>query len=194
MLRGCVCVGRRFDKNEHDEDLEPLPEAMIPFAKTPADDFRFPPSTATHVESACRPSPWEGIVQSASSAPRLRTTVAPLIYAVDDVPDLTELYTILLEGAGCTVRAFNDRAEALTALKADPIKPDLLITDYAGVSIPVDRFVQCCLAVHTTLRILVVSGCSRTDVRFSQAGPDRFIQKPFTAEEFLQEIRDTLAA
>jgi CheY-like chemotaxis protein len=35
-----------------------------------------------------------------------------LIYAVDDVPELTELYTTLLEAAGYIVRAFNDRAEA----------------------------------------------------------------------------------
>src|SRR5580765_3446636 len=64
------------------------------------------------------------------SSSTTRTTEAPLIYAVDDVPDLTELYTTFLEATGHIVRAFNDRSEALAALKADRTKPDLLITDY----------------------------------------------------------------
>ena len=123
-----------------------------------------------------------------------RTIGAPLIYAVDDMPDLTELYTTLLEATGCIVRAFNDRADALAALKADWTKPDLLITDYLGLSMPVDKFMCHCLAVHPTLRILMASGFSQTVVRFSQAGPDRFLQKPFTPEELRQEVMAALAA
>jgi CheY-like chemotaxis protein len=111
---------------------------------------------------------------------------------VDDVPDLTELYSTLLEATGYIVRAFNDRAEALAALKADRTKPDLLITDYLGLSMRVDRFICHCLVVHPTLRILMASGFTRTDMRFSQATPDRFIQKPFTPEELRQEVRAAL--
>src|SRR5215467_2299972 len=48
-----------------------------------------------------------------SSAPARRTSEAPVIYAVDDVFWLTQLYTLVLEAAGCRVVAFNDRAEAL---------------------------------------------------------------------------------
>lgn len=127
-----------------------------------------------------------------ASAPR--TTEAPLIYAVDDVPDLTELYTTFLEATGCIVRAFNDRAEALAALKADWPKPDLLITDYLGLSMTVDGFMSHCLAAHPTLRILMASGFSQVEVEFSQARPDRFLQKPFTPEELRQEVRSALAA
>ena len=116
-----------------------------------------------------------------------------MIYAVDDVPDLTELYTILLEETGYIVRTFNDRLEALTALKADGTKPSLLITDFLGISMPIDEFVEHCLFVQPTLRILMVSGCSGTDVQFSRARPDRFIQKPFTVKEFLQRVGSALA-
>ena len=132
--------------------------------------------------------------RNTASASASRAAEAPLIYAVDDVPDLTELYITLLESTGYRVRTFNDRAEALSALNADRTKPDLLITDCVGPSMPVDRFMQRCLVVHPTLRILMASGFSRTDVRLSQARPDRFIQKPFTAEEFLQRVRAVLAA
>lgn len=127
-----------------------------------------------------------------TSASALRTTEAPLIYVVDDAPDLTELYTAFLEATGCIVRAFNDRAEALAALKADLTKPDLLITDYLGLSMTVDGFMSQCLAAHPTLRILMASGFSQTEVGFSQARPDRFLQKPFTLQELRQEVRAAL--
>lgn len=119
---------------------------------------------------------------------------APLIYAVDDLPELTELYVTLLKATGYGVRAFNDRAKAMSALESDRTKPDLLITDYCGLSMPVDGFMHRCRVVHPTLRILMASGVGQTEVRFSQAKPDRFIQKPFTPEEFRQEVVATLAA
>ena len=119
---------------------------------------------------------------------------APLIYAVDDVPDLTELYVTLLKATGYGVRAFNDRAEAMSALETDGTKPDLLITDYCGLSMPVDAFMHRCRVVHPALRILMASGVGQTEVRFSQAKPDRFIQKPFTAAEFLRRVRAVLVA
>ena len=47
---------------------------------------------------------------------------------------------------------------------------------------------------YSELRILMASGVGQTEVRFSQAKPDRFIQRPFTAEEFRQEVMAALAA
>ena len=116
-----------------------------------------------------------------------------MIYVVDDVPCLTQLYVQLLEGTGCLVKTFNDRAEALAVLKADQKKPELLITDYGGHSMPAELFMHQCLAVHPRLRILMASGFSELDVRFSQVRPYRFIRKPFTPEEFRQEIKAALA-
>jgi DNA-binding NtrC family response regulator len=115
-----------------------------------------------------------------------------MIYAVDDVFWLTQLYTLVLEAAGCRVEAFNDRAEALTALKENRTKPDLLITDDLGHTMPVEQFMQHCRVVHPSLRILMASGYSRMNARFSQARPDRFLQKPFTPDELQREVRATL--
>jgi len=181
-------------RNESDEDFEPLPEEMIPYAKIPANAFGLAPDTSTHAAPECQPSSLEGIARITSSVSDPRTTEGPLIYAVDDAPELTELYTILLEATGYIVRAFNDRAKALIALKAERAKPDLLITDCVGPSMSLDRFLECCLVAYPSLRILMVSGYSQTDVRFPQPGSDRFIQKPFTIEEFLRRVRATLAA
>ena len=39
---------------------------------------------------------------------------SPLIYAVDDLPGITELYRAVLSARGYSVRTFNDRAVALS--------------------------------------------------------------------------------
>src|SRR5262249_27179007 len=140
-------------------------------------------------------SPRSGsFLQNSDSASALRTTETASIYLVDDEESLTELYTLFLKGNDYIVRSFNLRTEALAALKADSKKPDLLITDYCGLAMPVERFMHHCLVVHPTLRILMASGLSQTFAPFPSVRPDRFIQKPFTADEFLQEVRATLIA
>src|SRR5690349_10458154 len=80
-------------------------------------------------------SNWPSGSSQPASSPSL--SQGSVIYVVDDMPDLTELYTAVLEGTGYTVRAFNDRNEALEALKTDERKPDLLITDQLCGSMPV---------------------------------------------------------
>jgi CheY-like chemotaxis protein len=116
-----------------------------------------------------------------------------LIYAVDDEPGLLDLYMILLEAHGYLVRTFDNRVHALAELKGGRRKPDLLIMDYFGHAMSVDGFMQQCLVAHPGLRILVASGFSQLDARFAYVRPDRFIQKPFTADEFLQEVAAALA-
>src|SRR3954471_5409966 len=116
------------------------------------------------------------------------------IYVVDDEPFLTQLYMALLAPAGYLVSTFHERARALMALKADRRKPNLLITDYLGSSMPAERFMYRCRLVHPHLRILMVSGCSFPDLRFSRVTPDHFMQKPFTIEQFRKEVSAALAA
>ena len=120
------------------------------------------------------------------------TSMPAFIYVVDDNQDLTELYTTLLQTAGFSVRPFNERAEALASLQAESVKPDLLITDYQGGPIPVERFIGHCLAINPALRILIASGFHESETRFSSIRPNHFLRKPFTAEEFLREVRTVL--
>jgi CheY-like chemotaxis protein len=114
---------------------------------------------------------------------------APLIYVVDDLPCLTELYTLVLQASGYVVKAFNDRGAALRFLNAAGKKPDLLITDYQGFSLPVEKFMRECLQAHPALRILMASGFSEENVFFSEATPTAFIQKPFTPQALRERVR-----
>ncbi len=126
---------------------------------------------------------------SAPAAPRIS-----LIYVVDDMPELTEFYTAILEATGYVVRVFNNRHAALDTLTADGRKPDLLITDCLGGSMPISRFIRHCRALHPALRILMATGFDRPETLISDATPDRFIRKPFTLEELQQRVRSTLTA
>ena len=117
-----------------------------------------------------------------------------LIYLVDDEQGLTELYALFLNGAGHRVRMFNCRTDALAALQADREKPDLLVTDCLGDTMPIHLFLERCRAAHPTLRILMASGLSEDDVRSYCLRPDRFLRKPFTADRFVREVSATLAA
>jgi len=171
---------------------------LLPLAPafTPQMPATFPATTfpAVKIAPVFWPSRSDDFLQNSPSPSARRLAGAGSIYAVDDDEGVIELYTTLLEARGYSVAAFNDRTEALTALEKDRNRPDLLIMDYLGHWMPADRFVHRSLAAHPTLRILMASGLSPAEVRFSSVGTHRFIQKPFTGEEFLKEVRAALAA
>jgi len=166
----------------------------LPVQKPAAPSLEFAPN-AENKAPATRAEFSESfrVEQNLSSAIAQEKEQSCLIYVVDDEPGLTDLYTIILEEHGYVVRAFDSRIEALAQLKGDKRKPDLLIMDYFGHAMSVDGFMQLCLLAHPNLRVLMASGLGQMNARFACVRPDRFIQKPFTAEEFLQEVEATLA-
>ena len=131
----------------------------------------------------------------APGSPRgsLEMSEVPSIYVVDDEPHLTELYTLILEGNGYRVRAFNNRAQALAALRDETRKPNLLVTDYLGHRMPTQSFVQSCLKLHPRLRVIVASGLHCSDRQFSFVKSHCVLQKPFSPETFLNAVSAALA-
>jgi DNA-binding NtrC family response regulator len=117
---------------------------------------------------------------------------AVCVYAVDDNEDLTNLYATLLQNAGYFVLPFNDRVDALAALEMDLHKPRLLITDFRGHAMAAKQFVQRCVALQPTLRVLMASGFHHDATDLACIRADWFIRKPFTPEEFLEKIRTAL--
>jgi CheY-like chemotaxis protein len=170
-----------------------LPFALAIAGQTSARSFLRLTLLHTNQARALTPSASDSLsFQRTSPAGSALRAAGPLIYAVDDVPFLTELYTRLLATAGYVVRTFNERGKALAALERDRTRPALLITDYLGLSMPVNHFMQACRSVHPRLRILMASGFNQSEMQFSRVRPDRFIQKPFTAEEFQQAVKAAL--
>jgi CheY-like chemotaxis protein len=172
----------------------PLPFTLAFVEQTCARSFlRLTPAHVNWAPLALPPaSGHSALRQTRSGASTSRTPAAVTIFAVDDMPSLTALYSSMLEPAGYRVRTFNDRVQALVALKADRTKPALLITDYLGLSMPADHFMHACRVLHPGLRILMASGFHPQAMRLRLAQPDRLIHKPFTPEQFRQEVRAAL--
>jgi CheY-like chemotaxis protein len=161
----------------------------IETSSRPSLGFTFAPADAAF---ASKQKPSTGI-KRCSSASSSRENQPPLVYIVDDQQELTELYTIFLRSSGYRVLAFNEHAAALTALSSKMEKPELLVLDYVGHPMTVNRFMQSCRLAHPTLRFLMASGFSINDAWLASVSPDRFLRKPFASEEFLHEVQMALA-
>ena len=111
------------------------------------------------------------------------------LYAVDDEPALTELYRLVLEPAGFEVKTFNCRAAALAALLVAERPPELLITDYEGFPISAEEFMHACRRAKRDLRILMATGYPQDYLGPIAGQPDGFLQKPFSSECLLKEVR-----
>ena len=125
--------------------------------------------------------------------PARRSVEPSSIYAVDDLPCLTDLYRGALQPKGYAVTAFNDRAAALAALRTDRELPTLLITDYLGGSLPIDEFLHACRQAHPQLRILMASGLVPDAMHFCLTRPDGFLLKPFSLEDLEVAVNTVLA-
>jgi hypothetical protein len=172
---------------------KPLPFTLTFAARTSAKSFLTCSLTRTKLALGSFLGRSNGSVQRHNSAWELAKEETLLIYVVDDLPRLTDLYTRLL-GATYIVETFNDRTKALESLQADCRTPALLITDYLGFSVPINHFIQSCRRIHPSLRILMASGFNKSEMRFLGTKPDHFIQKPFTSDEFQRAVEEVLSA
>jgi DNA-binding NtrC family response regulator len=134
-----------------------------------------------------------GIRPPAESCSCSRLPEPALVYVVDDLPCLVELYAVVLEADGHQVKTFSDRNAALAALAADEEKPSLLITDHRNSSMSTEDFLHGCRVTHPPLRILMATGFEPYQVRSAAIIPEGFLKKPFTFEELRDEVRALLA-
>src|SRR5688572_9096394 len=71
-------------------------------------------------------SPHRVMSASSKSAPN----TPPLIFIVDDNPDLTQMADIVLSSEGYRCQLFGDPQQVLHVFKTSTVRPDLLLTDY----------------------------------------------------------------
>jgi len=136
---------------------------------------------------------WSPEAGDSNSSFGSRAKTDPVIYAVDDLPCLTELYSLVLNKSGYVVRGFRDRRTALASLEAAQTKPALLITDLDNPTMRVEPFLQACVTLHPALRILMATGFGYHRAWCFSVRPHRFLPKPFTPEELRQAVEATLA-
>jgi CheY-like chemotaxis protein len=99
----------------------------------------------------------------------------------------------LLRLLGLLVKCFHDRRIALASLRTAEEKPVLLITDLHNPTMRIEPFLQECVAIHPSLRILMATGFGYNQAWCFSSTPDRLLQKPFTPEELREAVEATLA-
>lgn len=118
-----------------------------------------------------------------------------LIYVVDDEPMLLELAATVLQPSGYQVKTFIDPAAALKAFAAAPVRPDLIITDYAMHSMNGLELLRECKRIYPQQKTLLVSGTVDEAIyNHGPVRPDRFLAKPYQSKQLLELVAAVLAA
>lgn len=113
----------------------------------------------------------------------------PRILVVDDEPDLLDLLTLHLEGAGMEVCRADSGAEALAAATADPFDLailDIMMDDVDGLEVLRRLRAQ---QVQTPVILLSARREDRTKVRGFGLGADDYVTKPFSPAELVARVR-----
>lgn len=129
--------------------------------------------------------------QSQAGSPRDKESI--LIYVVDDEPTLLELAEYILEMEGYRFEKFEEPRKALAAFKTADPKPDLVITDYVMLGMDGLQLVGECQRMKPDLKSILISGTVQEEVvHRSPVKVDRFLRKPYLAQEFLEAITGVL--
>jgi two-component system, cell cycle sensor histidine kinase and response regulator CckA len=131
--------------------------------------------------------------EKARAVPPLRGRGQHVLY-IDDDDALVRLVTRMLERSGYRVTAYTKSAHALQAVRADPRRFDLMVTDYnmPGMSgLDVAREVS---RIRPDLPIVVTSGYITDELREQapRAGVRQLVYKPDSAEELCETVRELL--
>lgn len=125
---------------------------------------------------------------------RTRDEDRPTIFAVDDEPMLLELVALVLGPMGFRVRTFRDPAAALQAFGRAQPPPVLIVTDYAMHSMTGLDLIRECRRLRPGQKVILVSGTVDESVyRGEREKPDRFLAKPYQAEQLARAVREVLA-
>ena len=115
---------------------------------------------------------------------------------VEDQPDVRKVARRVLEAHGYRVHATGSGDEALAVLRDRAVHLDLLVTDLVMPGMNGRELVKLARAARGSLVVLYISGYDGgTLTRFGPPeASDAFLQKPFTANQLGQKVREVLDA
>jgi DNA-binding NtrC family response regulator len=116
-----------------------------------------------------------------------------LVYVVDDETMVGDVVQIILRMGGYSPHFFADPELALESLRQDPIKPDLLLTDFRMTPLNGMELIARCKVLQPSLKTILYSGNAGEDVlRQYPVQPDGFLHKPFLPKTLLALIHRVL--
>ena len=116
------------------------------------------------------------------------------ILFVDDEPSLTRMAERMLRALGYAPQIFNDPADAIAAVRADPFRFDAVITDLTMPGMSGLQLADQLLRIRPDLPILLASGFTATVTPevARERGLKAVLQKPYTAASMAAALREVL--
>jgi PAS domain S-box-containing protein len=140
-------------------------------------------------------------VDAPPQGPQPADTATPLgqgqtVLVVDDEPALVELAEELLAGLGYEPVGFASSAQALAAVRADPRRFDLVLTDEVMPELTGTALAGALRELRPDLPILLASGYGgpQLDTRARAAGISVVVRKPLRRAELAQALSQALQA
>ncbi len=121
-------------------------------------------------------------------------TSPPLIFVVDDHPELTQMAEMVLTGEGYRCRIFSDPEVALHAVRSSAEPPDLLLTDYDMGAINGLELIELCRRSFPDLKVLLLSGTIEAHAVLDHpVKVNRFLGKPYRPAQLVELVKSLLA-
>jgi CheY-like chemotaxis protein len=131
---------------------------------------------------------------SASSKLPPGQNVPPLIYIVDDKPELTQMAEMILMAEGYQCQLFCDPQQVLQTFLDSNIRPDLLLTDYEMGSMNGLELIEMCRHKLPGLKAVLVSGTVQAATVFQHpVKVNQFLSKPYRPKELAALVKSLLA-
>ncbi|MCF7942663.1 MAG: PAS domain S-box protein [Spirochaetia bacterium] len=118
------------------------------------------------------------------------------IIVVEDTSEVLELVTQVLRSAGYTVLPFRNPTDGLKAAVAAGQQADLILSDILMPQLDGITLLQRIRAVRPGQKALFMSGYAdeQTGIHMQEHADVRLLQKPFTTEQLLMEVRRAIEA
>jgi CheY-like chemotaxis protein len=136
---------------------------------------------------------WTVDMSASSQLPRGRN-VPPLIFIVDDKPELTQMAEMILLAEGYQCQLFCDPKQVLKIFETSAVRPDLLLTDYEMGSMNGLELIEHCRFASPDLKAVLVSGTVQASTVFQHpVKVNQFLSKPYRAKDLAALVKSLLA-
>jgi CheY-like chemotaxis protein len=129
-----------------------------------------------------------------SASSKQRPKKSPLIFVVDDNPELTKMAEMVLADAGYRCRTFSDPKEVVKIFKKKKVLPDLLLTDYDMGSMNGLELISLCRLTAPHLKTLLLSGTVEAGLLLCHpVKVDQFLSKPYQPKQLAALVKSLLS-
>jgi two-component system chemotaxis response regulator CheY len=122
------------------------------------------------------------------------TNQSPLIFIVDDNPDLTQMAEMVLSAEGYRCQLFCDPRQVLEVFANSATRPDLLLTDYEMGSMNGLELIEHCRHDMPDLKAVLLSGTVEASTALRHPVKiNHFLSKPYQPKDLIALVKSLLA-